>query len=183
MKTKNLSYVEIITGLLMAFMLTMAVPSSGQTITSKPKTPQINNQDKVGQFGLGVQVGGQTGLTVDYWDSSATSWVGGVGGQLGYGNVSVNADRLWHFPGTFGRSARELVPYLGGGILGVFGRQNDFLRDRTQSAAFALQVPFGLDYLPATKRFSVFAELKPSLEVAPDAFAFLNVDLGARFYF
>lgn len=170
---------------LLCFASFIVAQSQAQTPTVNTRSPgpNVTNADKTGQTGVGLQVGTLPGVAIDYWDSSRTTWNGSLVSEFGYGNVGIGAARLWKFPDAFGGDANQFVPYLGAGLLGVFGTQSDYLYTRTQQAAVAAQLPIGIDFLPQQERFGIFAELKPSLEVAPNLYGFFMADVGARFYF
>ncbi len=149
--------------------------------------PYRNNTDKADEVGVGVEVGTQSGVNVEYWLTNNRTLEAAV--SFDNGNTVFSFSHQWMFRNLFSGSANShaanyFVPYIGiGGLLG-FGTNSDyFTRNGSDNSAFALQVPLGVEFLPGPQRFSVFAELAPSVEIAPQGAGFMTADLGARFYF
>jgi hypothetical protein len=151
------------------------------TRTSIDDLPTINNMNKVDQVGVGLELGSLSGVTVDYWHSSAATWNASL--LADSGNTAIALAHEWMFPAAASRVSNVVLPYIGAGALMAFGNHSDYFSDRSQTFALALQVPLGIQFLPPHQRFGIFAEIKPSLEITPATVAFFNADLGARFYF
>ena len=149
--------------------------------TLEDSRPAINNIYKAGQVGVGLQLGSLSGLTLDYWNTSQESWNASLLND--YGNMAIGLGHRWMFPNAFTGPSNVFVPYVGAGALMAFGNRDDYFASRSETFAVAVQVPLGLEFLPSTQRFGVFAELIPSLELTPVIFGFFNGDVGARFYF
>lgn len=68
----------------------------------------------------------------------------------------------------------------------MYGKNSDSFErapGNTDSFALAVQAPIGIEFLPRSLRFGIFAQIVPSLELVPIAVSFLTGDLGALFYF
>jgi hypothetical protein len=158
---------------------------------------QSNSGTGQGLLGAGVMFGEPTGLTAKYWLSSATAVQFGLAYSFGdYFEILV--DHLWHFPNvgpsiSDGKISSEFVPYMGvGGALfadtrssSSASRSSHFFRDSTSdsSVALGIRIPFGIEYLPRKLPLGVFLELVPGVGIVPKVFAFLQADLGIRYYF
>jgi hypothetical protein len=146
----------------------------------------VNNTNKVDQVGVGLKVGTSPGVDFEYWSENNRALDGTIG--FNNGNSEFSLAYLWMFRNAFAnlanqREASYFVPFIGLGALAGFGTNGDYFNRNTQTSAVALQVPLGIEFLPSKQRFSVFAELAPSLEVSPVGYFFTTADLGARFYF
>ena len=161
-----------------------ALAVHAQSISTTAPQP-TNNTDKTGQFGLGLQVGGFSGIVGDYWDSPKSSW--GIGLFKEFDNrggySGIQAGHTWIFPHTFGGIASEVAPYIGAGALLGLGQSSYYFSTHNEYSALAVQVPLGVEWLPAAQRFAVYAELIPSLEISPVGDTFFTADLGARLYY
>lgn len=152
--------------------------------TSTMSEHSLSGNPRKQNFGVGVQVGTFSGLSFEYWNTPDTT----LNANLTFtrGNTALGLHHLWMFRNAFGSQASAFVPYIGAGALGVWANNSmdsnnfNYNNDRFTLAA---QVPLGMEFLPAMQRFSVFAELAPSLEVTPKTVGFLTADIGARLYF
>ena len=152
--------------------------------SSTSSYPTINNQEKSGQFGLGIAVGSLAGVSGQYWLTNDRAINMTLAAE--HGNAVISGAHVWMFPGVFadaGRNANYFVPYIGGGAIAAFGNQSDYFSRNNENVAVAAQIPLGIEFLPSLQRFDVFAEVAPSLELVPTMVGFLTADLGARFYF
>jgi hypothetical protein len=143
----------------------------------------VNNIYKTGQVGVGIQVGANTGIVADYWTSESTTL--NLNLTALNGNFGVGAAHDWMFRDAFGSGevARTFVPFVGVGALGVFGAESDSFRRNEQNFALAAQMPIGVEYLPSRQRFSIYAQVLPSVELTPYGYFFINGDIGGKFYF
>jgi hypothetical protein len=144
----------------------------------------INNEQKSGQLGVGLEVGSMSGVTFEYWLASQDTV--NIGLTSVQGNLGLGLTRNWVFRNAFagnGRYSNYFAPYIGAGALAAFGTQNDYYTNNNQNFALAATVPLGIEFLPVTQRFSVFLEVNPTIEVIPAVAGVILSDLGARFYF
>ena len=154
--------------------------------TSAMKVPQdklrLGSREKL--LGVGVQVGTLSGLSFEYWNSRTTTLNTSL--TVTRGNTAAGFTHVWMIPEAFEGSWRAVVPFVGAGFLGMWANSS---RDpgnqiyRNDHFAVSLQVPIGVQYLPLAERYSVFAEVVPSYEVAPAQVGFVNADIGVRLYF
>lgn len=164
-----------------AMMFGLSAHAAG---TSSTRYSSVTNQDKDGQFGVGLAVGSLSGLSAQYWLDNDRAINATFAAERG--NTAISLAHIWTFHGAFtgsGRNAGNFVPYVGAGAIAAFGTQSDYFTRNTENVALAAQVPLGIEFLPSLQRFDIFAELAPSLEITPTAVGFLTADLGARFYF
>lgn len=130
-------------------------------------------------FGLGLIVGGPTGITGAYELDDTWSIDGAVGLNLFDGrNFYIHVEGLYHLPDLLGGGSVGLRPYLGvGGFFTHFGKKDE---DR---AGIGARVPFGLSLMFTRAPIEIFGELVVGLLLVP------GVDLGVggaggfRYYF
>lgn len=154
--------------------------------TSRADSPASSHSASAEPIGVGFQAGQYNGLNVEYWLTERRTLNATVAGEQG--NSALSVDHRWMFRDAFtdrrqGRTVRSLVPYAGLGAVVLIGSQSDVLDRNNEEFAWAVQVPLGIEFLPAQERFSVFAQIIPSLEMVPISVPFLTGDIGARFYF
>jgi hypothetical protein len=159
--------------------------SAEGTSTAGMPQSRIDNVEKENQTGFGLQAGSTTGvgLTVEHWLTEADTIVGAVGEE--HSNVTVAVGKNWIFRKVFSGNAASLAPYVGGGLIGVFGSNPDYFHRTAANPNFALafQIPLGVEWLPRSQRFSVYGQLGPSAELTPVFVGVMTGDIGARFYF
>jgi len=182
-KKKKIRFLLLIATALAAFFWVPAGAQENNLRSTLSLDSGINNVHKTDQFGVGLQVGANSGITSEYWVSEINTLnfnLTGIGSNFGLGG-SYN----WMIRNGFGSSevARTFVPFVGAGMLGVFGTNSDNFHREDQNFALAVQVPVGVEYLPSTQRFGIFAKLSPSVELTPYGHLFIDGDVGARFYF
>jgi hypothetical protein len=151
--------------------------------TSTLKQGEVNNVEKTNQIGFGIQAGTSTGINAEYWLTEDAVAVAAFAPE--HSNALVTLGGNYMFRNVISGNVKSVTPYVGGGILAVFGTNNDYL-DRTDSNrnfAMAAQVPCGLAWLPEAQRFDIFAQISPSVQVVPVMMGFMAADLGAHFYF
>jgi hypothetical protein len=129
-----------------------------------------------GDVGLGVMVGEPTGLSLKVWSGSRTAFDAAVGWSLDESDwIYAHADYLWHrydleidFPGA-------LPFYMGVGARVLLHEGDDSM--------VGVRVPFGLDYLTRDRRFDVYIEVAPIVDLVPDTELGVSGGIGARYYF
>jgi hypothetical protein len=153
-----------------------------EAASSRIEQKTLTNVDKTDQIGLGVQVGSLSGVGVEYWLTNEQTINAAIVGERQ--NVGLSASYSWKFRNVFSGEFSRFVPFVGAGVIGANGTHTDvFKRADNENFALAAQIPVGIEYLPRLYRFGVFAEIAPSLQIAPTAYAFITGDLGARYYF
>jgi hypothetical protein len=158
-----------------------------QNASYTSRSASVTNADKAGQFGVGLEAGSLPGINFEYWMANDRS----LNGTIAFynGNTEISLAHLWVFRNAFSNlsgdpQASYFAPYIGAGALLGFGTSNDeFSRNIDTNAAVAAQVPLGIAFLPSQQRFSIFAELAPTVEIAPVGTGFITADLGAKFFF
>ncbi len=143
-------------------------------------------------FGAGLMIGSMVSATGKVWLDEQNAVDFGLGFS-GSDDVAIYADYLWHARGVFGsttRFGRETTGYLGGGAgisfwsdsydCGRFGC--DRRRDDSGTGVF-IRALLGFEWVPATTRFGVFAEIGPSFLIVPEVDGDLDIGIGARYYF
>lgn len=142
-------------------------------------------------FGLGLMVGSITAMTGKYHIDSRGAVAFGIG--FGDPGTAIYADYLYHVPGMFGtgtKFGRETSGYFGGGAgIGFWdddyecGRWHCDRRRRDDATGVFIRGLFGFEWYAKPTRFGVFAELGPTILLAPDSGSGLDVGVGGRWYF
>jgi len=144
-----------------------------------------------GPFGLGVIIGGPTGVTGKYWISgnNAIDMHIGLDGIGRGGGGGFYADYLWHFNLT-STGAFDLPLYIGPGLGIVIddddeycNRFGDCRREDDAAVWLAIRAPLGIAFLFKSFPGELFLELPFSLNLVPAVFFDIDVAIGFRFYF
>lgn len=85
---------------------TYAAERSDGEISARSGKGAVSNDAKAGQVGVGLQVGGLTGLALQYWLSD----INGINGSItsDRGNTAFSLAHIWFFPkalATLGRGS------------------------------------------------------------------------------
>ncbi len=135
------------------------------------------------KFGLGVIIGGPTGISAKLWTSNGNAFDFGLGWSLGgdrFGRydggsrVHLHMDYLWHAFGVIHSTERFPLYY------GVGGRINT---GAGYNSSLAVRGVIGIAWLPRGTPIDVFLELAPSLQLSPSSGFGSDAALGARYYF
>ena len=165
--------------------LTKPVPYNEETDDSiVPTAKEVHIpawQNKLGQLGVGLQAGVQSGLTIEYWTAESRALDATLTTESG--NIVLGLAHLWMFRGAFPGDADPLVTYLGFGALGFFGNRGDYLVHEDKNFIWALQAPVGFEYLLEKKNYSFFIEAVPGMQFSPISRVFIGADAGFHFYF
>jgi hypothetical protein len=144
-------------------------------------------------FGIGVQGGSPSAVTIKVMTSDYTGLVFGLGGAVGlyfdptFG-LSLHVDHVWHAPFVSG-SALNLSGYLGVGAQGVFfadykGQPLGFGYFTGPSNVAALaRVPIGLSLAFNGLPLELYLEADPALVVFPYVGFGVGGAVGARLWF
>lgn len=146
-------------------------------------------------FGIGLQLGYPTALTIKYMLRADQGIVGGIGGFSGFaydvGAFSIHVDYVYH-PHVLTRGeAFVLTWYVGGGAnVMIFNnpRQRAFLPGVTYfyyptSLWLAARVPIGVNVAMEQQPFEIYLEASPQVLIFPGLSFGLGAAIGARFYF
>lgn len=154
--------------------------SSDSDVVDSAKPENLPQKiEMAGRFGIGAQAGFQSGATLAYWmnESHALNAIF----TMEHGNFVAGLAHLWMFRTAFVGDVNPMVPYIGVGVLGAFGKNADeILRDGSKSAA-VVTLPLGCEYL--FEHFGIFLEISPGVEISKNAPDVFSGDGGARFYF
>ena len=147
------------------------------------KGPRLAKAD---DYAVGLRWGDLSGIDGKVWFSETQA----IGMSLAFLNrdTAVSANYLYHFRGgiedvTELKNTDPLVPYIGAGLIGVFGEDTEFFGRDTEDFGLGVRIPFGLEFLTNGPRIGLFAEIAPSFAVVPTTFPFASGEFGARFYF
>jgi hypothetical protein len=131
-------------------------------------------------FGLGIIIGGPTGISAKLWTSDINAFDFGLGWSAinhrdhSRNNVHFHMDYLWHSFNAI-RSAERFPLYYG--IGGGFSSYAD------NESSIAVRGVFGIAWLPHQTPIDIFLEVAPSLELTPSTGVFIDAAIGIRYYF
>jgi hypothetical protein len=136
--------------------------------------PASHNVD-AGDFELGILLGEPTGLSAKIW----TAWNGAFdfGAAWSFrddGHFHLHADYLFHNFGIFDVDSGDLPLYFG-----IGGR----VLLKESDSRVGLRVVVGVEYVFDAHPFSLFFEIAPIVDIAPETEADVNGGLGARYIF
>lgn len=142
------------------------------------------------KFGLGFVLGAPTALSGRYQLSedrgldlqfafNSSDYV------LLYGDYLIQFRNLFHAEEKF---VEQLTPYLGVGPVLAFASKsdhpkNDYFNRTTDTLAFGVRVPFGIEWLWDRVPIGVGLELAPGVVVAPATEGFIQIGLTFHYYF
>lgn len=141
--------------------------------------PHVTHTPPEPTFGIGLMFGEPSGITAKYWLDRRMALDFGLAYSWNNHYVAM-VDLLFHFPV---KNERILHPYIGIGIEGLlyhcaYGFHH--WRDDEYHGAFGARLPIGIEIKPSF--YGVFLELAPGLILIPGVEAFLQGDVGLRFY-
>jgi hypothetical protein len=146
-----------------------------------------------GGFGLGIQIGDPSAITVKDSISDNHAIDGGIAFNLSQWTL-LYSDYLFQMPGVFGNQnafVARTTPYVGFGAMVVISNEDTYdtqnLRYFNSSSstkiAVAARVPIGAEWRAERAPIGVYLEIDPGLVIVPATFGFVQGALGARFYF
>jgi len=124
-----------------------------------------------GRFGAGIVLGAPTGLSAKYWLDKTHA----VDAALGFGDISIHADFLWHDTGLLGRPRS--------GRLSAYGGLGAEFKDYGHNSVLGIRAVGGAAYDFPSDPFEIFLELVPILRPSLNSGLYLNAGLGVRYYF
>ncbi len=160
--------------LVVALVLAFSCSCWAQAQTEPKIVPKSHNVD-AGDFEIGILLGEPTGLSAKYW----TAWNGAIDfgaawSFQGKGHFHLHADYLFHNFGIFNVTNGDLPLYFG-----IGGR----VRLQEDNSRIGLRVVIGIEYIFDGHPFSLFFEVAPIVDIAPETEADLNGGLGVRYIF
>ncbi len=146
------------------------------------------------QFGAGFVLGNPSALSLKYWVTHREAYDVQLS-FFGDDEVLFYGDYVLHFHGLFGardRFVNQLFPYVGVGPVFAFATDHDhdhyhshgkYFDDHDDKFAFAVRVPFGIEWLADELPLGVGIELAPGMVVMPKTSGILMAGLSLRYYF
>lgn len=147
------------------------------------------------KFGIGLQAGYPSGLTLKAMASRNEAWVFGIGVGSGWAffnpGLSLHADYVVHPSTLINAAGFDMSWYFGvGGWANIFNGAvpspygpNFLWYPFFSSAWFGARVPIGLSMAVQPIPLEIYAEAVPSLLVFPQIAFGSGVDVGFRLYF
>jgi len=148
-----------------------------------------------GTFGIGLQAGSPSALTLKFAGPHQTGVALGIGAGFGYGrgfgaSLWLHADYLFHLGMLLNGDGFGLGVYAGPGVFAtIFGSNYGFgyagppyLND-FDYVGFGIRVPVGLSLAFHALPLEVFLELDPALSLFPGLGFGVGASLGFRVYF
>ena len=129
---------------------------------------QVN---RPGRFGLGLIFGLPTGISAKYWLDNTHAF----DAALGFGDISVHADYLWHI--------WDLFPQPQQGRLGAYWGLVAKVGDQWHNTKFGIRALGGIAYYFPRHPVEVFFEVVPVLDLSPGSRLRTYAGAGARYYF
>lgn len=146
-------------------------------ITRTSSQYDVENGDYVHKLGAGIIIGEPTGGSVKYWLNRNMAVDGAAGWSThDHSSLYFQGDLLWHQFGLFPINEGRLPLYIGVGGLVRF-------RDDHRDDQAGVRVPVGVSYMFENTPVDVFAEVAPTLDVAPEARGEITGGVGIRFWF
>lgn len=159
-----------------------------------PSTPAL--AARAGTFGVGLQVGTPTSLTLKFPGAQA-DFVLGIGVGFGYESfgpgrvvgLSLHGDYLFTLAQLVNNGTVHLDAYVGPGLWLVLGDRGYGYFGYYPYAVgieyigLGVRMPLGLSMGFATAPLEIYLELDPALFVFPGVGGFLGASLGFRWYF
>ena len=146
-------------------------------------------------FGLGLQIGYPTAITIKYMLRPDQGIVAGLGGFSGFAYssaaLSLHVDYVWH-PTTLTSGEQFVLSwYIGrGGNVIIFNnpRQKPFIASFNYyyfptNIWLAARVPLGVNLALTQLPFEIYLEAVPSILLFPGISFGLGAAIGGRFYF
>jgi hypothetical protein len=153
---------------------TAAKAADGSTSDALSTSTSTDPLDR--PFEAGVIFGEPTGLSLKYWFSDTLAVDGGLGWSFDDDtDLQVHSDVLWHTFELLPVSEGALAFYFGVGVRAQF-------RDNRDDVV-GIRIPVGVNYLFEQVPVSIFAEVAPVLDVAPDTDGSFMAGIGARYRF
>jgi len=135
-----------------------------------------------GTWELGVILGEPTGFSGKYWTTAKTALDFGAAWSFERdGNFHLHCDYLYHNYEIFKVDEGSLPLYFG--IGGRVRFEGDDSIDKDHGTHVGLRLVLGLEYLVAAYPMSIFFEVAPIVDIAPETTGSMNGGLGIRYVF
>jgi hypothetical protein len=139
-----------------------------------------------GTFGLGLELGGPSGLNGKYFLSDSGALNFGLGANGYYRDrdgIHLNLDYLWH-PLSLANPPEFQLPFY----IGIGGRLWDFDDGPNDPVAYGLRVPLGIAFDFNNVPLDIFIQLTPTLDFYrnyrdDDLGFWFDFSLGIRYWF
>jgi hypothetical protein len=147
------------------------------------------------QFGVGIQMGYPTALTLKYMLQPDQGLVGGIGAFSGFaydrGSFTLFVDYVWHPHMLTSSEAFALTWYIGGGGQLIVHNNNRFVTGSYPVLAYyyaapfwlAARMPIGANIALTQAPIEIYVEAIPGILVFPGLSFGIGASLGGRFYF
>jgi hypothetical protein len=177
---KGLMTALVVLGVVVVAQAQQSGLSGNVTNTQQPvldsSSGQTGSIHEAGSLGAGVLLGEPMGVSVKYWLSDKTAIDGGAGWSFAAPDgFQLHGDFLFHKFDLFHVGEGELPLYFG-----VGGRVK-FVENGDNRAG--IRGPVGISYLFPNWRWELFAEVAPTLDLAPFTRLEWNGGIGLRYYF
>ena len=131
-------------------------------------------------LGVGLQVGGLSGLALAMRPGSDLYFQSGITWSLTQDRLKIDGDVLWTLTELIIPDAPQLrfPVYFGAGGRVRINESNPKLPDNT----FGGRLPVGMAMTPTSTSLDVFVELAPTLLIYPDIDVGMDFTLGVRMY-
>jgi Protein of unknown function (DUF3996) len=141
-----------------------------------------------GPFGLGIVLGGPTGISARYLLSNKNSLTGALAWRSYGDGLQIQGDYLWTNSNFIKTSANSIEGYIGVGLRlqtwsGRYCERFGRCYDHYSGTGFGMRVPLGLSYSFKPYPFDIFVEVVPTLVLIPGTWFGIDAALGGRFYF
>jgi len=132
------------------------------------------------RFGVGIILGEPTGASLKYWLNDTLAIDGALGASFDDdddddSSFYLHSDLLWHNFDLIPVSRGRLPVYLGAGALVRFRDDED--------NQVGVRIPVGISYMFDNAPIDIFAEIAPTIDVAPDVRGEVTGGIGIRFWF
>lgn len=156
--------------------MTFGVLAGSVNADTDSTTSYSGSADGDPSFEVGAIFGEPTGLSLKYWMNDTMALDGGVGWSFrDEDDLHLHSDVLWHNFDVFKVSKGRLPLYYGVGARVKFRDNRDDL--------VGIRFPIGISYLFEDAPVSLFLEVAPVLDVAPDTDGDFTAGIGVRFCF
>lgn len=148
--------------------------------TNNSSRPTAISSTYSGRFGAGIILGEPTGASLKYWLNDRLAIDGAIGASFhddgdDDSSLYLHGDLLYHNFDLIPVSKGRLPVYIGGGALVRFRDDED--------NQVGVRIPVGLSYMFDNAPVDIFAEIAPTIDVAPDVRGEITGGIGIRFWF
>lgn len=124
-------------------------------------------------WGVGLFLGEPVGVSLKTWIGRKTALDAAVAWSFSEERLYVHGDYLFHNFSLISVDAGELPVYYG-----IGGRVHF-----SANTHAGVRVPLGLNYIFDNRKFDIFLEVAPTLNLIPESGFYVGFALGARYFF